>query len=104
MQLLKELKKVKFKLDNQNFFFDENGDFVNGYDLILWEKDGHHRRFQRIGKYHVLDKQIELNVKDFIWLSTANTTVRQHRTHSIHSQVSIVSIGTVMFLGKTLPV
>lgn len=104
LQLLKELKRVKFELDSESFFFDENGDFVNGYDLIIWEKDGHHRRFRRIGKYHVLDKQIELVVKDFIWLSTANSTVRQHRTHSIRSQVSAVSIVIVMSLGKTVPV
>lgn len=85
MQLLEELKKVKFKLDNQNYFFDENGDFVSGYDLIMWERDGNHRRFQRIGKYNVLDKQIKLSIKNFTWLSTANTTVRQHQTHCILS-------------------
>ncbi|XP_044026022.1 G-protein coupled receptor family C group 6 member A isoform X2 [Siniperca chuatsi] len=73
-KLLKELRMVKFKFDNQNFSFDKNGDFENGYDLIMWEKDGHHRRFQRIGKYHVLDKQIELDGENVTWLSTANTT------------------------------
>lgn len=87
MQLLKELKMVKFNFDSQTYFFDKNGDFVNGYDLIMWEKDGHHRRFQRIGRYHALDEQIELDVKHFIWLSTANTTVRQHPTHRMQSQV-----------------
>lgn len=80
LQLLKELKKVKFKYDNYDFFFDKNGDFVNFYDLNMWEKDGHHRRFQRIGRYHVLDQQIE-DLKTFIWLSTDNTTVRQHHTN-----------------------
>ncbi|XP_070782144.1 olfactory receptor CB1 [Enoplosus armatus] len=78
-KLLKELKRVRFELDNQNFFFDENGDFVNGYDLIIWGKDGHHRRFQRIGRYHVLDERIELDVKNYIWLSTANNTTPQSR-------------------------
>ena len=87
MQLLSELKKVKFKLNNHNFTFDENGDFVSGYDLIIWERDGHHRRFRRIGKYTVLGQQIELDVKNVVWVSTANTTVRQHWAHSIHSQV-----------------
>ncbi|XP_029281762.1 olfactory receptor CB1 [Cottoperca gobio] len=73
-KLLEELKKVQFKFDNHNFFFDKNGDFLGFYDLIMWEKDGHHRRFQRIGKYHVLVEQIEIDKKDFIWFATANTT------------------------------
>ncbi|KAM7367510.1 hypothetical protein PAMP_013802 [Pampus punctatissimus] len=78
-KLLKELKTVKFVFDNQIYFFDKNGDFVNGYDLIMWEKDGHHRRFKRIGRYHALTEQIELDVKNFVWLSTANTTTPQSR-------------------------
>lgn len=89
LQLLKELKKIKFEYANHNFFFDENGDFVNGYDLIMWEKDGHYRRFQRIGKYRVLDEQIQLYVNNITWLSTASTTVRQPCTHSIQSQVRL---------------
>uniref|UniRef100_A0A3Q1FAH0 Olfactory receptor C family, b1 n=1 Tax=Acanthochromis polyacanthus TaxID=80966 RepID=A0A3Q1FAH0_9TELE len=35
-----ELKNVTFEFQNQMFFFDEHGDFVNGYDLVRWEKDG----------------------------------------------------------------
>ncbi|XP_045917304.1 G-protein coupled receptor family C group 6 member A-like [Micropterus dolomieu] len=75
-KLLEELRKVKFDLDSQTFYFDENGDFVNGYDLIIWKKDELCRRFERIGKYDVLTKQIELYQENFTWLSTANTTVK----------------------------
>ncbi|TMS12595.1 G-protein coupled receptor family C group 6 member A [Larimichthys crocea] len=78
-KLLKELKKVKFKLDDQTFFFDDHGDFVSGYDLIMWEKDGQHRRFQRIGKYHISDEQIKLDVMNITWLSTTNATIPQSR-------------------------
>uniref|UniRef100_UPI0037E81DAF olfactory receptor CB1 n=1 Tax=Semicossyphus pulcher TaxID=241346 RepID=UPI0037E81DAF len=78
-KLLKELKNVKFQLDNQSFFFDEYGDFVNGYDLIMWEKGSQHRRFRRIGKYHIFDGRIELIVKNVTWLSTANSTTPQSR-------------------------
>ncbi|KAI3363653.1 hypothetical protein L3Q82_001190 [Scortum barcoo] len=91
-KLLKEVKMVKFEFDNQNFFFDENGDFVNGYDLIMWEKDGGHRKFQRIGKYHVLDKQIELDAKDFIWFSTVNTTAPQSRCSERCAPGSVMKI------------
>lgn len=81
LQLLKELKKVNFELDNQNFLFDEHGDFISGYDLIMWERDGHHRRLKKIGNYNVLDEQIGLVGENFTWLSTTNATVRQHHTH-----------------------
>ncbi|XP_074471791.1 olfactory receptor CB1 isoform X1 [Sebastes fasciatus] len=78
-KLLKELKKVEFEFGNHNFFFDENGDFGNFYDLIKWEKDGQYRRFQSIGKYHTVDDEIQVDMKDFIWLSTANTTIPESR-------------------------
>lgn len=81
-QLLKEIKKVKFKFDNQIFYFDENGDFVNGYDLILWEKYGHQRRFKRIGKYHVLGEQVDIDVENLAWMSTGNITVSKTQRSS----------------------
>lgn len=79
-QLLKELKKVWFDFDNQTLSFDQDGGFVTGYDLIRWEVDGKHRRYQKIGKYTVLEKQIKLTVQNAIWSSTGNTTVK-----TIHS-------------------
>ncbi|XP_054475027.1 G-protein coupled receptor family C group 6 member A-like [Anoplopoma fimbria] len=78
-KLLRELKKVKFEFDNHSFSFDKNGDFASFYELIMWEQDGHHRQFQKIGRYHVLKKEIEVNVKNISWLSTANTTIPQSR-------------------------
>uniref|UniRef100_A0A665WJI0 Olfactory receptor C family, b1 n=1 Tax=Echeneis naucrates TaxID=173247 RepID=A0A665WJI0_ECHNA len=68
LQLLKQLKEVSFTLDNQNFQFDKNGDFVNGYDLIFWEKYEHHRRFRSIGKYHAHYERID--VESFTWFSS----------------------------------
>ncbi|XP_010795982.1 olfactory receptor CB1 [Notothenia coriiceps] len=78
-KLLEELKKVQFEFENSSLIFDKNGDFEDCYNLIIWEKDGDHRRFLKIGNYHVLNKQIELEKKDFIWFSTANTTIPQSR-------------------------
>uniref|UniRef100_A0A3Q1D0A7 G-protein coupled receptor family C group 6 member A n=1 Tax=Amphiprion ocellaris TaxID=80972 RepID=A0A3Q1D0A7_AMPOC len=60
-KLLRELKEVKFEFQNQTFSFDEHGDFVNGYDLVRWEKDGLRRRIQRFGSYHIPDEKIELD-------------------------------------------
>ncbi|GAA6218541.1 G-protein coupled receptor family C group 6 member A-like [Lates japonicus] len=78
-ELLKELKEVNFSFGDQNFYFDKNGDFVNGYDLVIWEMYGRHRRFHRIGRYHAVKEQIELDVKNFTWLSTGNITIPQSR-------------------------
>lgn len=75
-QLLNELKKVRFDFENQTLFFDQAGDFVTGYDLIRWEVDGNHRRYQKIGKYTVLDEQVKLTVQNATWISTGNTTVK----------------------------
>ncbi|XP_029353003.1 olfactory receptor CB1 [Echeneis naucrates] len=76
-QLLKQLKEVSFTLDNQNFQFDKNGDFVNGYDLIFWEKYEHHRRFRSIGKYHAHYERID--VESFTWFSSGNETTPESR-------------------------
>ncbi|XP_034554815.1 G-protein coupled receptor family C group 6 member A isoform X2 [Notolabrus celidotus] len=78
-QLLKELKTVKFQLDNQEFFFDENGDFLNGYDVLMWEEEGNHRRIRRIGKYHIEGERIELLEKNLNWISSTNSTTPRSR-------------------------
>ncbi|KAM9840827.1 olfactory receptor CB1 [Aulostomus maculatus] len=78
-KLLQEMKRVQFQFKNETLFFDKNGDFVNRFDLLLWVKEGHHRRFQRIGKYHVLDEKIILNVKNLTWISTAGNMVPQSK-------------------------
>ncbi|XP_034017564.1 G-protein coupled receptor family C group 6 member A [Thalassophryne amazonica] len=71
-QLLQELRKVKFELNKETFSFDKDGNFVNGYDLIMWEENVNHRKFQRIGKYSVLKEDIQIEMKEFNWLSTGN--------------------------------
>ncbi|KAK5853345.1 hypothetical protein PBY51_007138 [Eleginops maclovinus] len=78
-KLLEELKKVRFEFENSSFFFDKNGDFEHYYNLIIWEKDGDHRRFLEIGNYNVPNKTIEVDVKSFSWFSTANTTIPKSR-------------------------
>uniref|UniRef100_A0A672FLH6 Olfactory receptor C family, b1 n=1 Tax=Salarias fasciatus TaxID=181472 RepID=A0A672FLH6_SALFA len=78
-QLLQELKNIRFEFENQMYFFDKNGDFVNGYDLILWEKHGSGRRLEKFGKYSILNNRIELDGKEFTWLSTENVSTPQSR-------------------------
>ncbi|KAM9354774.1 olfactory receptor CB1 [Pholidichthys leucotaenia] len=78
-KLLNTLKHVKFEFQNQMFNFDSQGEFLNGYDVIMWEKDGSHRRFQRIGSYYLPDNHIELDVKEYTWLSSDNSSIPQSR-------------------------
>ncbi|KAF1376259.1 hypothetical protein PFLUV_G00208980 [Perca fluviatilis] len=77
-KLLEELKKVNFSYDNQSFFFNENGDFANFYELIMWKTDGEYRKAQRIGNYKVSNQTVEVQI-NITWLSTANTTNPQSR-------------------------
>ncbi|XP_056152317.1 G-protein coupled receptor family C group 6 member A-like [Lampris incognitus] len=48
-KLLQELKRVRFTLDNREFFFDDNGNFANGYHLTHWVKRGQKRHIEVIG-------------------------------------------------------
>ncbi|XP_034448694.1 G-protein coupled receptor family C group 6 member A [Hippoglossus hippoglossus] len=78
-ELLRELKEVEFTYDNLNVHFDKNGDSINGYDLVLWERSGQQRRFRKIGTYQVLNEEIEFDGEDFTWYSTGNITAPRSR-------------------------
>ncbi|XP_064411293.1 G-protein coupled receptor family C group 6 member A [Latimeria chalumnae] len=38
LQILQEIKNINFSQNDGPFYFDDNGDSVNGYDLINWQK------------------------------------------------------------------
>ncbi|XP_052009950.1 G-protein coupled receptor family C group 6 member A-like [Xyrauchen texanus] len=61
-ELLKELKKVNFTMDNQTFYFNASGNFMNGYDLIRWDPDeaSGQRHFIVVGNYNLMKKVIEI--------------------------------------------
>ncbi|XP_069055251.1 olfactory receptor CB1 isoform X1 [Lepisosteus oculatus] len=73
-ELLRELKRVNFTLDDRRFYFDESGDSVNGYDLIYWARNGTGRRFQVVGKYHLAEREVEVD-RSLIQWSTPNGEV-----------------------------
>ncbi|KAM8832448.1 olfactory receptor CB1 [Spinachia spinachia] len=77
-RLLEALKKVEFQFQKHYINFDENGDFLSYYNLIMWQRDGNYRRFQNIGKYFVLDAEIKVD-ENIAWFSTANTTIPRYR-------------------------
>ncbi|XP_036398161.1 G-protein coupled receptor family C group 6 member A-like [Megalops cyprinoides] len=73
-KLLQELKKINFTVDNHQFYFNEDGDFVNGYDLINWVKAGNERRFEVVGGYNLVEKEIKIRKTVINW-GTPNNTV-----------------------------
>ncbi|KAG9347326.1 hypothetical protein JZ751_004893 [Albula glossodonta] len=78
-KLLEELKKVKFELDNRLIYFDESGNSVNGYDLIMWVKAGDKREFRVVGSYEVLKGIVEINEDKLQWMDNNNNTVPRSR-------------------------
>ncbi|KAK7910219.1 hypothetical protein WMY93_014903 [Mugilogobius chulae] len=74
-KLLEELKKVNFEYENQTFYFDDKGDSLNGYDLLMWTKEGNHRTFSKIGRYRALDECIQIDDISLDWYTTNNSTV-----------------------------
>ncbi|KAL6095564.1 uncharacterized protein ACO6RY_09464 [Pungitius sinensis] len=77
-RLLEVLRNITFEFENYTIKFDENGDLLNFYNLIMWQRDGNSRRFQNIGKYDVLRKEIMVE-KYITWFSTANSTIPSYR-------------------------
>ncbi|KAI4883221.1 hypothetical protein NFI96_022607 [Prochilodus magdalenae] len=76
-KLLKKLKKINFTLDNQAFYFNTTGNFMNGYDLINWVRDtsSGQRNFVVVGNYDLAQQQISLRKFQNIEFSTPNNTI-----------------------------
>ncbi|KAM4633788.1 olfactory receptor CB1 [Polymixia lowei] len=96
-KLLEELKKVHFHLDKQAYFFDKSGDFVNGYDLVMWKMDGCCRTYVKLGTYHVLHGRIELDadISEINWFSTANNSIPTSRCSESCAPGSVKKISNV---------
>ncbi|MCJ8736617.1 hypothetical protein PDJAM_G00014600 [Pangasius djambal] len=75
-ELLKELKQVKFTLDNQTFYFNTSGNFVNGYHLMNWaqNKSSGQREFVVVGGYKLEQEQINID-KYIQWYNSNSNTI-----------------------------
>ncbi|XP_067223015.1 G-protein coupled receptor family C group 6 member A-like [Chanodichthys erythropterus] len=73
-KLLKELKKVNFTMDNQTFYFNASGNFMNGYDLINWQpqESTGQRRFVVVGNYNLTEKEVHIKAP-ISWSNPSNT-------------------------------
>ncbi|XP_065112822.1 G-protein coupled receptor family C group 6 member A-like [Paramisgurnus dabryanus] len=59
-QLVESIRSVNFKLDGTTHYFDDNGDFTDGYDLIRWKKTDVGRIIEVVGKFLLAKGQVEL--------------------------------------------
>lgn len=52
-QLLTEIRKVNFTINNTHIYFDDNGDPRLGYDIVHWSTAGSTEgvQIERIGEY-----------------------------------------------------
>ncbi|XDV42476.1 hypothetical protein PO909_011131 [Leuciscus waleckii] len=59
-KLLESMHSVNFTLDGTRYFFDENGDFVDGYDLIMWQEKDDERIIEIVGKFLLKKGDVEI--------------------------------------------
>ncbi|KAL7888610.1 hypothetical protein AOLI_G00035840 [Acnodon oligacanthus] len=71
-KLVDILRKVNFTLDNQTYSFNENGDFENGYDVMMWKQKGDEKVCEVVGKFLIKNGDIEIFKHKIHW---TNTTV-----------------------------
>uniref|UniRef100_A0A671LUW2 Olfactory receptor C family, b1 n=1 Tax=Sinocyclocheilus anshuiensis TaxID=1608454 RepID=A0A671LUW2_9TELE len=54
------LMYVNFTLDGNTYSFDENGDFADGYDLIMWKEKNDERFIEIVGKFLLKNGDVEI--------------------------------------------
>ncbi|XP_064423996.1 taste receptor type 1 member 3-like [Latimeria chalumnae] len=68
-QLLEEVKKVQFTLDNVTFHFDKNGNPGSGYDIIVWSMGSSAVHFTKVGQYNGM---LVINKSKILWHTQNN--------------------------------
>uniref|UniRef100_A0A8C2F1W8 Olfactory receptor C family, b1 n=1 Tax=Cyprinus carpio TaxID=7962 RepID=A0A8C2F1W8_CYPCA len=59
-QLVESMRSVNFTLDGNTYSFDENGDFADGYDLIMWKENNDERFIEIVGKFLLKNRDVEI--------------------------------------------
>ncbi|XP_043074672.1 G-protein coupled receptor family C group 6 member A [Puntigrus tetrazona] len=67
-QLLNSMRSVNFTLDGNTYSFDENGDFADGYDLIMWRQNNDERIIEVVGKFLLKRGDVEI-LSQFQWIN-----------------------------------
>uniref|UniRef100_A0A8C2F368 Olfactory receptor C family, b1 n=1 Tax=Cyprinus carpio TaxID=7962 RepID=A0A8C2F368_CYPCA len=63
---------VNFTLDGNTYSFDENGDFADGYDLIMWKENNDERFIEIVGKFLLKNRDVEI-LSQFQWINHTKT-------------------------------
>lgn len=71
-QLVDTLHEINFSLDNKTYSFNDDGDFDNGYDLIMWKNASDERIPSVVGKFLISIKDVEVYEDNILW---SNNTV-----------------------------
>ncbi|XP_037394099.1 G-protein coupled receptor family C group 6 member A-like isoform X2 [Pygocentrus nattereri] len=71
-ELVNILRTVNFTLDNQTHSFNNNGDFDNGYDVMMWKKIDDEKISELVGKFLIKNGEVDLYEHRIPW---TNTTV-----------------------------
>ncbi|XP_073673084.1 olfactory receptor CB1 [Garra rufa] len=67
-QLVESMRSVNFTLDGNTYSFDENGDFKDGYDLIMWKESHNERIIEVVGKFLLKNGDVEI-LSQFQWIN-----------------------------------
>ncbi|KAM9842984.1 G-protein coupled receptor family C group 6 member A-like [Aulostomus maculatus] len=51
LELLAEIRRVNFTVNNTNIYFDDNGDPSLGYDVVYWDMTSEQTHIETIGEY-----------------------------------------------------
>ncbi|XP_069098340.1 taste receptor type 1 member 1 [Pleurodeles waltl] len=80
-QLLKKIKKVSFTIHNQSISFDDKGDPLTGYDIVMWNWNEKNVSVCVIGSYSQHPSTLSINIDELKWHTKDNTNfecVSQH--------------------------
>lgn len=72
-QLVTIVRELKFTLNNQTYSFNNDGEFENGYDLIMWKNAKDERKPSVVGKFLISTKDVEVYEHNIQW---SNNMVR----------------------------
>ncbi|XP_036418152.1 G-protein coupled receptor family C group 6 member A-like [Colossoma macropomum] len=70
-KLVEILHELNFTLDSQTFFFNQFGDFENGYDFIMWKKEGDERVPEVVGKFLIKNGDVEIYDQKILWTNSS---------------------------------